>query len=170
MYEKTIIYKLFCKDDDVKEIYIGSTVNFRTRKIHHKYRCNNEKDNAHNLYVYRFIRNHGGWKNWDMVPIEKYSCNDKTEKLIRERYWIESLNSKLNTDIPGRTREEYNREYNKEYQKEYRVVNKDKIRERCSEKIICDCGREIRRDHKTRHVKTKIHLDLTSGSDSNSVY
>ena len=60
-YEKSIIYKLKHNEDyDDTNIYIGSTSNFKNRKYQHKFACNNEKDIAHNRFVYQFIRDNGG--------------------------------------------------------------------------------------------------------------
>ena len=42
-YSKTVIYKIVCNDLEVKDIYVGSTSNFRNRKNKHKIKCNNEK-------------------------------------------------------------------------------------------------------------------------------
>ena len=95
-YNKTIIYKIVCKDLSVTEIYIGSTINFRQRKSHHKSSCNNSSSNTYNYILYEFIREHGGWDNFEMIEIEKYPCNDGNEARARERYYIELLNAKLN--------------------------------------------------------------------------
>jgi hypothetical protein len=125
-YNNSIIYKLCCKDIDVKEIYVGSTTNFTRRRQQHKECCNNNNL----LPVYCFIRANGGWENWDMVEIEKYSCNDKRELHTRERYWIESLKSNLNCVIPTRTDKEYtlsHKEEKKKYDSEYYKKNKEKI-------------------------------------------
>ena len=35
------IYKIYCKDESIKDIYIGSTSNFKRRKRDHRSRCNN---------------------------------------------------------------------------------------------------------------------------------
>jgi predicted GIY-YIG superfamily endonuclease len=35
-YSKGFIYKLCCLDVNIKEIYIGSSTNFKQRKRHHK--------------------------------------------------------------------------------------------------------------------------------------
>ena len=99
-YSKTIIYKLVCNDLNITECYVGSTTNFTQRKNKHKSSCNNPRDEKHNRKNYCFIRENGGWNNWNMVEIEKYSCNDKNEATKRERYYFELLNSSLNTIKP----------------------------------------------------------------------
>ena len=129
-YLKTTIYKIVCNDVNVKELYVGHTTNFIQRKSHHKSNCNNINSKDYNIYVYQFIRNNGGWDNFNMIEIEKYPCNDRMEACKKERYWIETLNATLNKVIPSRTLKEY-REDNKskktEYNKEYYDNNKSKI-------------------------------------------
>ena len=130
-YEKCVIYKLCCKDTDIKECYIGSTCNYSRRKAEHKSKCNNENDRAYNFKVYQVIRDNGGWDNWDFVIIEKYPCKDKIEKEIRERYWVELIGT-LNARIPNRTHKEYydnNKEKILESCKEYRENNKEEIKQ-----------------------------------------
>jgi len=179
IYQNSIIYKLKHNDDyDDTNIYVGSTTNFRMRKNQHKTCCNNEKDKNYNLPVYQYIRNNGNWDNWVMIPIEPYPCNDKDELVIRERYHIDLLRSKLNKIIPGRTRKEWGednkekiKEKNKESNKKYRENNKEKIAEndkkryeankeqiaeKKKEKVICDhCGCEIVKSYLKKHQKTK---------------
>ena len=68
-YSNTIIYKIICKDISIKDIYIGHTTNFIQRKYAHKIAC---KTIQNNLRLYRYIRDNGGWENWDMIQIEIY--------------------------------------------------------------------------------------------------
>ena len=116
-YNKSCVYKLCCKDTEIKEEYVGSTTNFGRRKCEHKTICNNEKDGHYNFYVYKFIRDHGGWDNWDMVVIENVNVNTKHELHTIERQFIEDLDASLNKRIPTRPPKEY-RENNKEIIKE----------------------------------------------------
>jgi hypothetical protein len=106
-YNKSSIYKLCCKDVNIKEEYVGSTTRFERRKAEHKTGCNNEKNPSYNYYVYQFIRENGGIENWDMVQIEEVNVNNKRELGTRERYWIETLKAELNCNIPTRTLKEY---------------------------------------------------------------
>ena len=142
--------------------------------MQHKTCCNNEKSSKNNYYVYQFIRDNGGFNNWDMIEVEKYPCNDKQELHKRERYWIELLESKLNKKIPTQSqkdryeknkikilqnKKEY-REKNKikiaEKKKEYREKNKIKIAEKNKEKITCsNCNSIIRRDGLSIHQRSK---------------
>lgn len=154
-YEKAVIYKITCKNTEITDTYVGSTCNFRKRKSAHKYRCNNKKSKRHNLLVYKTIRANGGWDNWDMSIIEARPCDSKTELLNRERHWIEELKATLNCDIPRLTRKEY-----QEYQKEYRKKNRAIMKEKRREKITCECGSVITKDHLARHKRTKKHQDF----------
>ena len=78
-YDQSIIYKICCKDLSIQDIYIGSTTNFKSRKCRHKTTCNNINDKSYNHYKYEFIRNNGGWDNWEMVFIKEVKCNSKLE-------------------------------------------------------------------------------------------
>lgn len=153
-YNQSTIYKLCCNDLDIKEIYIGSTTNFNKRKNCHKSRCNNEKSNYHNLYVYKFIRDHGCFQNWSMVEVELFNARDKKNLMRRERHWIETEKAALNSNRSYTTEEEIkenraeyyannadkikeyyanNADKRKEYNAEYYVKNADKIKEKNAE-------------------------------------
>jgi hypothetical protein len=132
-YENSIIYKLcHCSDLENENIYIGSTTNFTRRKCGHKNNCYNEKSKDYYYTVYQFIRDNGGWDEWQMIPIEVFPCNNKKELEVRERYHIELLKSKLNIIIPTRThkeRYENNKENITEKHKKYYENNKENITE-----------------------------------------
>jgi DNA repair exonuclease SbcCD ATPase subunit len=127
-YSKGIIYKICCKDPEVTDVYVGSTICFRKRKYTHKSDCKKRQ-----FYVYQFIRENGGWNNWEMIEVERYQAIDKQDLLKRERHWLEELKASLNREVPSRTVKEYMtkyREENKEKIIEYYKENKEKIKER----------------------------------------
>jgi predicted GIY-YIG superfamily endonuclease len=169
-YSKTIIYKLVHNEDyDNANIYIGSTTDFIKRKNHHKNNCNSEKSKDYNVKKYQYIRDNGGWNEWNMIEIEKYpECNDGNEARAKEEYWKCHFNSQLNSRRAYITDEE-----RKEQKKEYHENNKDKIlkqqKERYEqnkgkilEKITCECGCILANYYLTRHRKTQRHLLLTN--------
>jgi len=176
-YSKTVIYKIFCKDLNITDIYIGSTTDFNKRKNQHKNDCNNENYRKYNIKLYQFIRNNGGWDNFEMIIVEEYSCNSKLEAEIKERYFIEELKSNLNCIIPTRSKKEYYQDKKKiikEVHKEYYLNNKEKIKEvqkeyykkyyennkdKILEKFNCECGGYYTKPNKNRHLKTKIHQE-----------
>jgi len=181
-YSKTIIYKLCCKDVAITEIYVGSTTNFRDRKRCHKKNCNTETDKEYNRYNYKFIRANGGFENWSMIQLEAYPCETKREAEMRERYWIENLAAKLNSNIPFRTEQEIveqkkhfyeankeqflekkklycekNREQIREKQKLYREKNREQIREK--QKLYCEKNREQKKLYMKQYLEAnKEHI------------
>ena len=110
-----IFYKIFCKDENIKDLYVGKTIDLKKRWVDHKNNCNNENDKKYNIKLYQFIRENGNINNWNIIEIEKNEYDDK-DSAIRERYWIKELNATLNCKIPSRTPKE-NRENNKEKRK-----------------------------------------------------
>jgi len=96
-YSNTIIYKICCKDETLTDLYVGHTTNFIQRKYAHKFACNNLNNN---LKIYSTIRCNGGWENWDMIEIAKYSCKDATEARIKEQEHYNVLKASLNSCPP----------------------------------------------------------------------
>ena len=161
-YENSTIYKIVCKDLEIKDCYVGSTTNFNRRKQEHKSRYKSVNSKEYNYKVYQFIRENGGFSNFDITEIERYSALDKNDLHKRERFWLEIFNSTLNSLNPIISEEE-KKEYNKEYEKtdkriQYNKKNDKKQNEKKKlDKIHCNiCNKEMRRDTLNRHKKT-IH-------------
>ena len=169
-YKNSTIYKIVCKDLEITDCYVGSTTNFNRRKICHKSHCNNVKGRDYNLKVYKFIRDHGNFNNFDIVEVERYCAIDKNDLHKRERFWLEELKATLNMCIPNRSRKEYLKEYNKtekriqkkkEYIEEYNKTdkrikyNKEHNEKTRLDRIKCElCDKEMRRDSLNKHNKT----------------
>ena len=185
-YNNGIIYKLCCKDTAIKDIYVGSTCAFRRRKYEHKSNCNNENSKSYNCYVYKFIRDHGGFSNWEMIEIKQFNCETKRELEKEERAVLETLGGTLNSSIPTRdvkewrgakkehikkvdkVRYEANKEHINEMGKVRYHANKEEInkknkeryaanKEKILEKFNCGCGGIFRKYDKLRHIKTPKH-------------
>jgi len=122
-YSKTIIYRIVCRDLTIKDCYVGHTTNFIKRKQQHKNVCNNPNSKHFNCYVYKFIRNNGGWENWDIILIDTFNCNDLNEACKKEREHIELYNATLNSIMLSRKIKEYNEENNKKINKINKKVN-----------------------------------------------
>ena len=138
---KTIIYKIVCKDLNIKDVYVGSTTNFIQRKSSHR-TCSKKSQ----VKIYVTIRNNGGWDNWEMIEIEKYPCLDSNEATKRERYYYELLNATLNSHNPNKP------------SKEWFIENKDKLKAKGKEKYICpDCNIELTYNSKSCHKKSNKH-------------
>jgi hypothetical protein len=181
-YSKGLIYKLSCKDINVKEIYVGSSINMKQRKRQHKHCVINENSEKYNLKVYQYIRDNGGWDNWSMIWIKNYPCNNVTELKSEEDKIMRELNATLNTSDPIRDKEkrrkqcnqykknnkekiklkmnewrEKNKEHIEEYTKNYIRPNLEKRQLEKKETVICECGEKATRGHLARHRKTKKH-------------
>ena len=131
-YSNTIIYKICCKDDTIKDVYVGHTTNFVKRKYTHKNSCNDLKNV---VKIYNVIRENGGWDNWDMIEIAKYNCKDSTEARIKENEHYNLLKATLNSSPP------YSDKYNLIKKKEYQLSsnNQEKYTQHFSE-VHSFCG------------------------------
>ena len=163
-YSKTIIYKIVCNDLNIKDCYVGNTTDFIKRKNYHKNSCLKEKDSHHNLYVYQIIRANGNWNNWSMIEIEKYPCKDSNEARAKERYWYEELKATLNMCNPLETKEEavirhqeHNKKWIEEHKEEYNIKHNEYLKTYNKQTIICECGCNITRGAKSKHLKSDIH-------------
>jgi hypothetical protein len=96
-YSNTTIYKIYCNDESITDLYVGHTTNFIVRKYQHKTACNNHNINRK---IYKTIRENGGWDNWNMVEIAKYNCKDSTEARIKEQEHYDLLKPSLNCCLP----------------------------------------------------------------------
>ncbi len=136
-YENAIIYKIVCKDLDVKDLYVGSTTNFIRRRYTHKFNSINDNSTCGHYLVYDKIKQTGGWDNWQMIEICKANdCTTVEELHKKERHYMELLGANLNKFIPGRTVKEYfedNKEKIKEQREKYEEENKEKIKLRHKE-------------------------------------
>ena len=183
-YSKAVIYQICCKDLSIKDVYVGSTTNLVKRRYTHKSDCHNEKARGYNLPVYRFIRDHGGWCNFEVIKVQDASvtCSEDLHKLERSCY--ERLGAVLNKNIPGnyvgKSKKDYDkdrykvnkveiREKHKQYQesnkdtiaenkKQYYQSNKTEISEKRNVTVHCECGSEVSKRNISTHCKTKKHL------------
>ena len=153
-YQNGSIYKLCCRDTSITDIYIGSTCNFTKRKWSHKSSCNKETGKKYNINVYKFIRDHGGWDNWDMIELIKYSCNTKRELELKEREYLELLGGTLNKQIPTRGLNEKMRTYRKVHNEKMKKYENSRYRANTEN---CSCGGHFSKKHKLRHLKSLKH-------------
>jgi len=127
-YSKTVIYKICCKDKDITDIYVGHSTNLPRRKWSHKSRCNNENDPAFYTYVYEFIRDNGGWDNWELIKLYDFPCLSHKEASVEEKNCCKKIGAELNFQNPYRTLGE-KKEQMIILGKEYRKNNSEKIKE-----------------------------------------
>lgn len=171
-YSNTIIYKIYCKDDSIKDVYIGHTTNFIQRKYKHKIACNNLNNT---IKIYNIIRSNGGWENWDMTEIAKYNCKDATEARIKEQYHYNEFKASLNSCPPYVNIKEYfcdscnlqcigPKQYNEHIACNKHIKNCEEIKK--SSKIppkfcceLCDYFTSYSKDYK-KHLLTKKHMEM----------
>jgi hypothetical protein len=161
----SFIYKISCKDLNVKQCYFGSTIDFNKRKWSHKSVCNNENGKYYNYPLYQFIRENNGWDNFKMQVIDFITSEDKEiYQKCEAKYIRDNIDIVLNKQIPDRKKEEWNEdnkekiiEYcqnNKEKRSEYYQNNKEKINEYKKQKVPCDiCNKILTKGTLSRHKK-----------------
>tara|TARA_R110002050_G_scaffold170108_1_gene301938 strand:- start:18 stop:506 length:489 start_codon:yes stop_codon:yes gene_type:complete len=155
-YSKGKIYKLV--DNTNNNIYIGSTINLLTDRLRtHK--------SKYNTCISRNIIANG---DYEIILIKDYPCNNQFELEEEEKKYILE-NDCINIQIPHRTKSElskiyYNnnidrREYIKDYNKEYYSNNAKNNKNRIN-KVMCECGCEVRQDNLKRHKKSMKHINI----------
>ena len=147
---KCRIYKLTSPHTD--RVYVGSTVQTLNRRLH-------EHRSDYNLYQ--------DCSSCELLKLGEYDVKielleeieiEHTRELKRKRCeqkWIDCTENICNI-----RRAEPARRNRKEYMKEYRQKNKERLKELASEKITCDCGSVITRNHISAHKKSKTHREL----------
>jgi len=170
-YSTACIYQICCRDLEITDLYVGSTTDLIKRRCAHKSACTNKSGKNYNLHVYQFIRDHGGWDNWEVVKVQDVDCACREDLIKTERAYMERLGATLNKNVPGRSREEWY-EVNKDYWKEYWEENKERLNEKNRQyneahrtelkekrdvKVQCQCGSMVGKYYMTRHCKTAKH-------------
>ncbi len=162
-YSKGVIYKIYCKDPNIDKVYIGSTTDFNNRRYNHKYDCKTENRKKYNQKKYKFIRENGGWEQWNMEILHYYSCSNRTELDMEEernRQLYNNINEKRSYVTEEERREDSVQRYidNKEklnkYSRQYHIDNKEKAKET----VICECGTIVVKRSMSQHLKTKKHI------------
>ena len=170
-YSQSVIYFIRHKTNTTLPFYIGSAYDFEYRKGNHKSKCNNITDRDHNLQVYKFIRQNGGWDEWEMIIHEKYplylETNEENERALdmQEQYWIDYYDN-INNGLNG-ARAYLSEEVKKEQdriskQKRLENMTEEEKREkreydrlcyamRTEEQIKTDQEREKRRNERIRN-------------------
>jgi len=149
-YSNTVFYKIVCKDVSVRDVYIGHTINFVQRKHAHRRSCNKANDQSHNYKVYRIIREHGGWENWNMEMIGFKNCKNHSEACTTEQEYFDSYKASLNSILAKKQTVE----------RLPKIVNK-KLDLYCE---VCDIScKSI--DSFERHKKTKKHESSLNALD-----
>jgi hypothetical protein len=150
------IYHIVDKENIVH--YVGSTSNMNSRKSSHRYRCNTEHDKKYHLDIYQYIRNNGGFDNFEILPIRKLeNISNKTELLIAEQAEMNKFSNLKNKNGSYRTKEESKKQKN-EYNRQYREKNKDQIHEKAHQ--YYESKKEQRLEYQRNYIeKNKDQLN-----------
>ena len=125
-YSNTLIYKIVCNDSLVADFYLGyTTLGYRVLCDRFKQRCKKSK-----WFVCEFIRNHGGFQNWNIERLAVMSLSSSIQARIELRKHFDTGTPSLNVQTPMRSPSEYHKtEKSKLAQQKYRGENKEKIQE-----------------------------------------
>tara|TARA_R110001632_G_C11067822_1_gene386885 strand:+ start:89 stop:526 length:438 start_codon:yes stop_codon:yes gene_type:complete len=135
------VYKISCIDENIKEFYIGSSVNLYNRIIQHEYLFNK----GCKYKVYEFIRENGGLINWEINPIEIFNLIDEDELRQYEQFYIDEYNPILNDrNAIGRNKEKYKISHRPQW------VKHNKIKQNCPH-----CNKEMLKRNIKRHINKK---------------
>lgn len=139
------VYKLQHKTNKDLKFYIGNTNNLKTRMTTHKSNCNLTTNKKYNYEVYKYIRKHGGLKNWEMIKLSECGMYHRLERNLIRLTWVDNTNS-VQT---GRTDAQY-------YQDNIETITKQK-----AELEICEyCCCPYTMAHKTRHQRSTYCLQF----------
>ena len=177
-YNNGKIYKIepICEHEE-GEIYIGSTTKelLCQRMTAHRKDYNRWKNGKRCLTTSFNLFEKYGIENCKILLLEEVNVNSNDELKAREAYYIKIL-SCVNKYMPLRTKKEWendNKELISQKKKIYREINRDiilgkqkfiresnkqKIREKAKEIISCECGSCVRKDFKSKHMKTTKHI------------
>ena len=166
-------------------VYVGSTTQSLSKRFsRHKASMKCKKYQLYEAFEEL------GIENFYIELLENYKCSCKDELHKREGEYIrkfDSYKNGLNMVIAGRPRRESSKEYyekNKEKVNEkykvYYEANKDTInhqrkhyyevnKEKMKQKFSCECGSIITHRCKTRHFKTKKHLNFIKDKPNKNI-
>lgn len=153
-FSNCYIYHIKSKEGIVH--YVGSTSNMNSRKSSHKYICSHENNKHYHLDIYQYIRDHGGFENFDITPVRKIeNVSNKTELLIAEQAEMNKFTGLKNMRGSYTTKEEQlekNREWRKENPEKIREFSK-KYYEANKEQLI-EKTRNWQKEHSEKNAET----------------
>jgi len=91
-YQMSCIYKICCKQDPNNNfVYYGTTTDLVKRRHQHKINCYNPKKKQYYNSVYQYIRDNGGWDNWEILKVKDFPCDTADE--VRAEVFKEMTNN-----------------------------------------------------------------------------
>jgi hypothetical protein len=102
-YSKTIIYQLTCPT------FNGMYVNYTTNINNRKYKYSHMPELKKKIEIYDTIKLHGGFDNWKMIVLEKYTdCKSTQDAMKKVNEWINKLTQHSITNTNTNTTETNN--------------------------------------------------------------
>ena len=162
-YSNTLIYKIYCKDPVINDVYVGHTTNFVQRKFSHKQGALHSSNK-----LYDTIRNNGGWANWKMDIVAFFDCQDLREARQKEQEYFLSCKATLNSIEPFPTPKDVVIK-KLQVKKEKKVIvdeNEDENVNVTKKKFVCEkCEFNCtRKPDWTRHLSTAKHTKIINHS------
>lgn len=150
-YKNSKIYRIVC--NETGETYIGSTTQPLTKRL------SKHKENFKYFLQGKYSANLASFPiiergNYDIVLIEEFPCENKSQLHARERYYIETCIC-VNKNIPSRTKQEYyidNKDVILEKRHKYNIEKKEQITEKFKKYY------EKNKDEINRRRRDKYHL------------
>ena len=124
----TTIYKIECKNkQQCPGVFVGDGLLFADAVRRHKFISEliSPYNYEYNARLYKAIREYGGWGNWDIIELEKFTYHFYRERQVRVNYWENKEGSSLNSS--NRELRDLSR---KLARKRYQQENKEKIYKR----------------------------------------
>ena len=147
----SFMYRLQCKDETITPIYISSCWDLDDTEKQHKDAVNNSTNEKYDHKVHFFIREHGGWDNWEFVGLIHYNVSGTNDRLMREQCYKSWCNPSLNDSVRAIT-VRLPTEENPELKK--MKTNSQLFGEK---KIKCDCGSVVSNTNLKVHLRSIKH-------------
>tara|TARA_R110002096_G_scaffold45989_2_gene122921 strand:+ start:370 stop:855 length:486 start_codon:yes stop_codon:yes gene_type:complete len=151
-YLNSVVYKIYSKNPEDDQFYVGSTYDLNLRMRVHKQNCRNAECAEFHYKVYKHIRANGGWDNFIMEKIDDTPCESRRELDVIEQGYMDKLNSQLNSNRAYQTNEQ-RKEQKQGLNKAYYQTHKEQLKK----KFTCECGGKYTNSNITHHIKTKKH-------------
>ncbi len=158
-YSTTYLYRITCKDSDIKLYYVGYTTDFRRRKYQHKLACTDMSSKNYDELLYKTIRRHGGWENWDMILIDTLSLKLKLEAHKEKCNYIEQCGIDNNINYLAGFKVFQRRDTDYTYLFELKC--KKYLKDIKKEKVTCElCHSTVSRGHLPSHLDTYKCMEI----------
>jgi len=152
------VYRMFCKDTRVTDCYIGSTTDIKQRMRGHRDDVEYETRKRHTRKS-QFIRENGGWENWDHEVLESLEFQTQEELRMWEQKWIDETPTATLNGMPAWRSEEAKKEVVREINTKYREANREKIREINTKYREANREKELERQAKYREEVALVKVE-----------